>query len=151
PSELIGAFLYAQMENASTIISARRRIFERYYNLLRPLEDEGVLRLPFVESECAGNGHMFYIVMRSLDERTSLLEHLKKEGILAVFHYVPLHSSPAGRKYCRASGSMEVTDDLSGRVLRLPMYYEMGEDDIHRVVESIKRYFRIMREKSHVL
>lgn len=151
PSELIGSFLYAQMENASAIISARRRIFERYYSLLRPLEDEGVLRLPFVESECAGNGHMFYIITRSLDERTKLLTYLKKKGILAVFHYVPLHSSPAGKRYCRVSGGMEVTDSLSSRLLRLPMYYEMSENDVYRVVENIKKFYQTRREKSRAL
>ena len=142
PSELIGAFLYAQMDNASSIIAARRRIFERYYNLLRPLEDEGALRLPYVESECAGNGHMFYIITRSLDERTRMLDYLKNQGILAVFHYVPLHSSPAGQKYCRVSQRLDVTDDLSVRLLRLPMYYEMGDEDILRVVEKVTDFFK---------
>jgi len=141
PSELIGAFLYAQMEKANAIIAARRRIFERYYSLLRPLEDEGVLRLPYVDSECASNGHMFYIITRSLEERTRMLEHLKKQGILAVFHYVPLHSSPAGKKYCRTSQGMEVTDDLSNRLLRLPMYYEMRDEDINRVVENVRSFY----------
>lgn len=141
PSELIGAFLYAQMENASAIIAARRRIFERYYSLLKPLEDQGALRLPYVDSECDGNGHMFYIITRSLDERTRMLEHLENQGILAVFHYVPLHSSPAGQKYCRTSQGMDVTDDLSSRLLRLPMYYEMKDNDISRVVESIRSFY----------
>jgi len=141
PSELIGAFLYAQMENASTIIAARRRIFERYYNLLKPLEDQGAVRLPYVDSQCASNGHMFYVITRSLDERTRMLEHLRKQGILAVFHYVPLHSSPAGQKYCRASQDMKVTDDLSDRLLRLPMYYEMSDEDIIRVTDVFKKFY----------
>jgi len=141
PSELIGAFLYAQMENASAIIAARRRIFERYYSLLRPLEDEGFLRLPYVDSECASNGHMFYMITRSLDERTRMLKYLKKQGILAVFHYIPLHSSPAGEKYGRVSGGMEITCDLSDRLIRLPIYYEMRDEDIIHIVESVRSFF----------
>jgi dTDP-4-amino-4,6-dideoxygalactose transaminase len=141
PSELVGAFLYAQLEQAEKIIEARARIAEQYLRLLRPLEEKGVIRLPAAESENDSNGHIFYIITRSLEERGRLIVYLKQNGIYSVFHYVPLHSSPAGIKYGRTSGNMRVTDDLSDRVLRLPVYYEMREEDVDMVVEHVSRFY----------
>ena len=141
PSELVGAFLYAQLEQAEKIIEARARIAEQYLRLLRPLEEKGVIRLPAAESGNNGNGHIFYIITRSLEERGRLIVYLKQNGIWSVFHYVPLHSSPAGIKYGRTSGNMRVTDDLSDRVLRLPVYYEMREKDVDMVVEHVSRFY----------
>jgi len=141
PSELIAAFLYAQLEEAEKIIACRCRTFNRYYELLRPLESEGLIRLPFMRSECLCNGHIFYIITKSLEERTCLIEYLKKNSILAIFHYVPLHSSPAGLRYSRVSDRMQVTDDLSSRLLRLPMYYEMDDEVVVRVVQLIKSFY----------
>lgn len=140
PSELVGAFLYAQLEQADKIIDARIRIFEQYFRLLRPLEEKGVIRLPNVES-INNNGHMFYIITRSQKERSRLIAYLKQNGIWAVFHYVPLHSSPAGLKYGRTIGNMCVTDGLSSRVLRLPIYYEMRKEDVDTVAEHIRRFY----------
>lgn len=141
PSELVGAFLYAQLEQAEKIIEARARITEQYLRLLRPLEEKGVIRLPAAESGNNGNGHIFYIITRSLEERGRLIVYLKQNGIWSVFHYVPLHSSPAGIKYGRTSGNMRLTDDLSDRVLRLPVYYEMREEDVDMVVEHVSRFY----------
>ena len=145
PSELVGAFLYAQLEQAEKIIAVRSRIFEQYLRLLQPLEDKELIRLPYVESACHSNGHLFYIITRSLQERNRLIEYLKGKDIHAVFHYVPLHSSPAGMKYGRTSGEMNVTDDLSERVLRLPIYYEMREDDVSKVAESVTSFYNQKR------
>ena len=141
PSELVGAFLYAQLEETEKIINARNRIFEQYISLLRPLEEKGVIRLPVAESGNNSNGHIFYIITRSLEERGRLIDYLKQNGIVSVFHYVPLHSSPAGIKYGRTSGNMRVTDDLSDRVLRLPVYYEMREEGVDMVVEHVSRFY----------
>jgi dTDP-4-amino-4,6-dideoxygalactose transaminase len=141
PSELVAAFLYAQLEEAEKIIEARCRTFNLYYELLRPLETEGLIRLPLMRSECLCNGHIFYIIAKSLEERTRLIEYLRKNSILAIFHYVPLHSSPAGLRYGRVSGRMQVTDDLSNRLVRLPMYYEMEDDVVIRVVQLIKSFY----------
>jgi len=141
PSELIGAFLYAQLEQAENIIATRRRLFNLYYNLLTPLEDKGLIRLPFIAKDCVSNGHIFYIITRNLEERGYLIEYLLERGVLAVFHYVPLHSSPAGLKYGRVSGSMRTTDDVSNRLLRLPMYYEMGDEKVNRVVGLINSFY----------
>ncbi len=141
PSELIGAFLYAQLEQSEKIIEARRSSFQRYRSNLRPLEEKEYVRLPYVQGDCTCNGHIFYIITRSLGDRTALLRHLAEQEISAVFHYVPLHSSPAGGKYGRASGGMHVTDDVSDRLLRLPLYYEMTEHDVDRVSESIHAFY----------
>ena len=141
PSELIGAFLYAQLEQCDKIISARCRIFERYYQLLKPLEDKGMIRLPYVGEENTCNGHIFYIITRSLEERTKLAQYLKENGVLAIFHYVPLHSSPGGLRYGRANGDMVVTNEVSNRLLRLPMYYEMSDHEMEKVVERVSKYF----------
>ena len=141
PSELVGAFLYAQLEQAEKIMDARTRIFKQYTRLLRPLEEKGAIRLPAAESGNNSNGHIFYIITRSLEERGRLIDYLKQNGIWAVFHYVPLHSSPAGIKYGRTAGTMRVTDDLSDRVLRLPVYYEMREEDVEMVAEHVGRFY----------
>jgi|SRR5271157_3605570 len=141
PSELIGAFLYAQLEQTDRIMATRRKSFERYRELLHPLEESGLIRLPFVGNNCMCNGHIFYILTRSLYERTRLIDYLQGRGILGVFHYVPLHSSAAGRKYGRVSETMHVTNHVSERLLRLPMYYELAEDEIKWVADAITKFY----------
>jgi len=141
PSEMIGAFLYAQLEQAEQIVKVRSRIAGRYLESLRPLEEKGRLRLPFIGSECCGNGHLFYVIANSREERDGLIAHLKERGIHAVFHYVPLHSSPAGRRWGKTGGDMRITDNLSERLLRLPIYYEMTDQEVDRVVEAIFKFY----------
>ncbi len=141
PSELVGAFLYAQFEMAEKIISVRCKIFNKYYQLLKPFEDKGIIRLPYVEELNVCNGHIFYIILRSNDERTRLIDFLKGFGIYAIFHYIPLHSSPAGIKFGRTNGDLSNTECLSDRILRLPMYYEMSDNETDRVIEKITDFF----------
>jgi dTDP-4-amino-4,6-dideoxygalactose transaminase len=141
PSELISAFLYAQLEQVEKIIAARYRLFKCYEDGLGDLEEKGFVRRPYVDHEAVCNGHIFYILTNSLEDRTRLIKYLKEDGILAVFHYVPLHSSTAGKKYGRNCGSMSVTDEISSRLLRLPIYYEMKDEDVERVVEAIKNFY----------
>lgn len=142
PSELVGAFLYSQLEHANKIIDARCRIYQRYLQLLQPLEDNGLIQLPCVGSDCMPNGHIFYIITQTLVERTELIKFLKENNINAVFHYVPLHSSPAGRQYGRNNGEMKVTDNISERLLRLPIYFEMTDVDVDRVAEFIIKFYK---------
>ncbi len=139
PSELVSAFLYAQLERANEITAQRCHICSTYAAQLAPLEEAGKLRLPHFDAD--SNGHMFYILLDSLATRTALIAHLKAQGIHPVFHYVPLHSSPAGQKYGRVSGSMEVTDDISERLLRLPLHYEMDDADVARICAAIREFF----------
>lgn len=139
PSELISAFLYAQLERADEIIAKRRSICTAYAAQLQDLQHVGRLRLPTFDQD--SNGHMFYILLDNLATRSKLISHLKAQGILTVFHYVPLHSAPAGKKFGRVGSSMQHTDELSERLLRLPLYYEMTEADIARVCLAIHEFF----------
>jgi len=143
PSELTAAFLYAQLENSNKIISRRCEIYLLYYQLLKPMEDSGSIRIAKRDSNhLTNNGHLFYIISKDLAERARLIDHLKENGIEATFHYVPLHTSPAGRKYGRTAGKLSITEDLSERVLRLPLYYEMTADQVHTVVHEIEKFFK---------
>jgi len=141
PSELVGAFLYAQLERADEINAKRSRLCAAYRAGLADLERSGALVLPRPDPQgTSGNGHLFYILLKNPETRTALITHLKAQDIHAVFHYVPLHSSPAGRKFGRAAGAMPVTDDVSERLLRLPLYFELQESDVARIAEQIRRF-----------
>jgi len=137
PSELIGAFLYAQLEHAQIITQERIHICHQYHSLLSNLEKEGSIQLPTQ----IGNGHLFYILTRSLEERTQLMQYLKKSEIGAVFHYIPLHSSPAGEKYGRIASNMQVTNKISDIILRLPVYYGLKKHEIEYVAERIQTFY----------
>jgi dTDP-4-amino-4,6-dideoxygalactose transaminase len=142
PSELIGAFLWAQLERAGEINARRLRLCAAYREELAPLEAGGWLRLPQAPpAGVTGNGHMFYILLPDSATRTRLIAHLKSSGAHAVFHYVPLHSSPAGRRYARAAGALSVTEDIAGRLLRLPLYYGLDEADARRVAGEVRAFF----------
>ncbi len=141
PGELIAAFLYGQLEHADRIINARQQICIHYFESLRPFEDLGFLRLPFCPDDCRNNGHIFYILTKSLYERTRMIDHLNSRGIGAVFHYVPLHSSPAGRKFGVVANSMKITEDVSDRILRLPLFFSMKISDVNRVVAAVREFY----------
>ena len=141
PSELISAFLYAQLEHAEQIVQARRKIFDRYYAQLKPLTEKEFIVLPYIANGRSANGHIFYMITKSFEERTKLISLLRKHNITAIFHYVPLHTSPAGKKYGRVSGKMHVTENLSDRLLRLPLYFEMTDAEVDRVVQLIWDFY----------
>ncbi len=142
PSEMIAAFLSAQLEEADRIIKKRRHTFTLYFNLLEPLVQKGVVRLPFIDEDASANGHLFYVITASFDERRKLIEHLKKKNIASVFHYIPLHSSPAGVKYGRISGNLKITEDISQRLLRLPLFYEMTDEQVQHVTDAILEFYQ---------
>ncbi len=139
PSELNAAYLWAQLEQAEIINAARLAAWRMYYEQLECLQDK--IDLPIIPEECVHSAHMFYIKVRNLEERTALIQHLKDLGVGAVFHYVPLHSSPAGKKYGRFFGEDRYTTTESDRLLRLPMYYGITEQEIGVVVEAVKSFF----------
>lgn len=140
PGELIAAFLYAQLEEAQAIIDTRLKLWDYYHKLLEPLEQTGKLRRPIIPTHCQHNGHMYYIILPDLQTRTNLIASLKEQGINSVFHYVPLHSSPAGQHYGRASSDMENTNLISDCLLRLPMFPELGFASIEKIVNCIKDF-----------
>jgi dTDP-4-amino-4,6-dideoxygalactose transaminase len=142
PSELCSAFLCAQLELLDQISARRRRIHELYHELLAPLAAAGLLRLPVTPPECTGNYHLFHVLLPDQATRDSLIARLKQSGITAVFHYVPLHTSPMGQRYGCRPGDLPVTEDVSGRLLRLPVFYEITPGEQERVVDAIVAYFQ---------
>ena len=126
PSEILAAFLWAQLEDAEAITKRRMEVWQRYHDALASLEAAGKLRRPIIPEGCVQNAHMYYVLLDSLEQRTEVIKRLKAQGVNPVFHYVPLHSSPAGRKYGRTSGAMKYTDELSDRLLRLPLWLGIG-------------------------
>lgn len=142
PSEVTAAFLMAQLESANEINDRRMAIWNAYHTALKELEARGVLTRPTVPSDCVHNGHMYYILVQDLETRTKLIEYLSKKGIMSVFHYIPLHSSPAGLKYTRTVGELSNTDKIGDTLLRLPLYYDMTNVEIEYVVETINAFFK---------
>ena len=141
PSELNAAYLYAQLEQADKIFDDRMNSWNKYYELLSPLRDKGFIELPFIPDYCTHNAHMFYIKCKDLEERTKLSQFLKENGVLAVFHYVPLHSAPAGIKFGRFNGEDRFTTKESERLLRLPLYYNLKEEDLLTVVDLVQKFY----------
>ncbi|MCI8891521.1 MAG: dTDP-4-amino-4,6-dideoxygalactose transaminase [Eubacterium sp.] len=141
PSELNAAYLWAQLEQADQIFRDRMRIWKKYEEGFRELVDTGKVELPYIPQECSHNAHMFYIKVKDLEERTRLISYMKSRGIILVFHYVPLHTAPAGRKYGEFVGEDRYTTKESERLVRLPLYYGMKEVDVERVIYEIFCYY----------
>jgi len=137
PGELIAAFLWAQLQEADRITNERLKSWQEYHTLCMPLEKNGLIERPFIPSECKHNGHMYYVLLSPEINRQAVLTHLKKDGINAVSHYVPLHSSPAGLKYGRAQGDMKVTNAQSERLIRLPLWVGLTEGQRYKVINSL--------------
>lgn len=138
PGELIAAFLWAQLEEADRITQARLVSWQHYHELLEPLESKGILRRPIVPDGCQHNAHMYYVLLAPEVDRQKVLDEFKHNDILSVFHYVPLHSSPAGQSYGRAHGSLTVTIDQSERLVRLPLWVGLTEQQQDKVVDVLK-------------
>lgn len=139
PSELIAAFLWAQLEQADDINPRRLDIWHNYHQQFAELEKQGKLRRPVIPADCQHNAHMYYLLLPDLQERTAFINSLKQHGIGAVFHYVPLHSSPMGKQYGRMSGELKNTDELSDKLVRLPMWLGLEEelDDVIQLIINI--------------
>lgn len=142
PSELNAAYLYAQLEAERTIYNARMDCWNLYYKELKDLSESGYIELPYVPAECIHNAHMFYIKAKNLEERTRLISYLKENGIIASFHYVPLHSAPAGIRFGEMRGEDRYTTRESERLLRLPMYYGLRRGQVSNICDVIKRFYR---------
>jgi dTDP-4-amino-4,6-dideoxygalactose transaminase len=142
PSDLLAAFLFAQLERAGDLDARRRRLFETYRESLEPLERRGRLRLPVIPPGYRSNFHVFYLLLNEPEQRDRLMHFLRAKGILAVFHYLPLHLSPVGRSLGYKDGQFPVTESVSGRLLRLPLYYELTEADQGEVIQAVTDFFR---------
>lgn len=141
PSDMLAAFLLGQLENMEAITVRRGEIHHRYATMLAPLAESGRLRLPLTPQHCTTNFHMFHILTADIEERSALIRHLLAEGILAVFHYVPLHSSPFARGYGVPQTPKPVTDDVSARLLRLPMYFDLTDAEVARVAGAVLDFY----------
>lgn len=142
PSDMNAAYLYAQLEVAEKINEDRLASWNAYYEGLKDLAADGYIELPYVPKECKHNAHMFYLKVEGLEERTRLIEYLKEKGIGAAFHYVPLHSAAAGVKFGRFYGEDVYTTKESERLVRLPMWYGLGKDEIDHILSAVSRYFK---------
>ena len=142
PSELNAAYLYAQLELADEITADRMRSWNQYYSGLTSLKEEGKVELPFIPEHCEHNAHMFYMKCKDLEERTELIQFLKENDILPVFHYIPLHSAPAGKQFGRFAGEDVYTTKESERLVRLPMYYGLKEEQVAYIIDKVKEFYR---------
>ena len=140
PSDMNAAYLWAQMEMAKDIYDDRMSSWNAYYEGLRDLRDKGVLEIPVVPESCVHNAHMFYIKVSDLEERTKMIDYLKEHDVNAVFHYIPLHTAPAGVKYGEFRGEDRYTTKESERLIRLPLYYGLGKD-VEKVIDAVRKFY----------
>ena len=143
PSDMNAAYLWAQLELADAITDKRVALWQQYDALLQPLREKGILELPHVPEGCVHNGHMYYIKAKDLEERTRLIDFLKENGIWAVFHYVPLHTAPAGTRFGRFAGEDVYTTRESDRLVRLPMFYTLTPAEVDYIVGKVKEFYHV--------
>lgn len=141
PSDLNAAYLYAQLTESNKIQQNRMNIWNKYKSSLKILEENNKITLPVIPEECKHNAHIFYFITKSLEERTKLISFLKQNKIQSVFHYIPLHSSPAGIKFGRFDGKDEITTEYSERLIRLPLYYGLKDEDQNKVIENVLKFY----------
>ena len=141
PGDMNAAYLMAQLDAADVIFDDRMRSWNLYYELLKPLADAGKIELPYIPEHCTHNAHMFYVKAKNLEERTKLIDYLKENGVQAVFHYIPLHTAPAGQRFGRFHGEDVYTTKESERLMRLPMYYGLKEEEVRYVASKIIEFY----------
>lgn len=143
PSDMNAAYLYAQLEMAEEITRARMNRWKQYWEMLSPLAEVGRIELPYIPEHCTHNAHMFYIKTKDMEERSRLIAYLREKEILSVFHYVPLHSAPAGQKYGRFHGEDRYTTKESERLLRLPLFYSLQAEQVEYIAEQVKEFYAL--------
>lgn len=144
PSELNAAYLWGQLEQADTINNDRLASWNAYNEAFQPLAAAGIVGIPTIPKDCVHNAHMYYLKCKDLQERTALIDYAKANGVQLVFHYVPLHSAPAGHKFGRFSGEDQYTTNESERLVRLPLYYGLQKDDISSVIHAIRKFYGVI-------
>jgi dTDP-4-amino-4,6-dideoxygalactose transaminase len=143
PADVLAALLSTQLRNIEQITARRRRVYEAYLSGLQPLAERGLVTLPSIPAHCTSNYHMFYVIVADVATRSALIEHLKAAGILAVFHYVPLHTSPFGLSLGYEAGMLPVTESVSDRLLRLPMYAGLEQSETAAVIAAVLAFFGV--------
>lgn len=144
PSDIIAAYLYSILNISNGINIKRLSIWNKYYEHFSEFEKKGIIRLPFIPKECTHNAHMFYIRFPSLAIRTKFIDFLRKEDIIAPFHYIPLHSSPAGKKFGRAHNELNITNMVSDTLVRLPIFYDLSEENLSKIIDLTTKFIRSM-------
>jgi len=142
PADIISAFLYAQLEFSNELTKKRIEIWNKYNEFFSKYEKNGIIKRPFIPANCKHNAHIYYIIFNSLEERTKFIKYLKHNDIHPVFHYIPLHNSPAGLKYCRTASNMKNTNKISDTLVRLPMYYELNDEDLGNIFNVTAKFFK---------
>lgn len=136
PSDIIAAYLYSILESSEKVQNKRKNIWNNYHKSFKDLQSKGLVRLPIIPEECTNNAHMYYMIFNNLKTRTDYINYLKERGIYAPFHYIPLHSSPAGIRFCKTNASMDVTNKISECLVRLPLYYDMTAADQEKIINA---------------
>lgn len=144
-SDLNAAYLYGQLQKARTTLFKRKRLFNYYHQNLGKIASRAGFKIPFIPAGCGSNGHLFYILLKTSRERNNLMRYLDSNRIESVFHYIPLHNSPYGKKISKNTAKLKVTEDVSSRLLRLPLFAGMNQPQIHRVTSTIVNYFGVER------
>ncbi len=142
PSDIIAAYLYSILEIEQDIQEKRKYVWNLYNNAFENLEKEGKVRRPIISEYCTNNAHMFYLLFNDLKTRTKFISYLKENDIYAPFHYIPLHSSPAGKKYCKTGSKMDITNTISDTLVRLPLYYDIRKEDINKIISTVLDFWR---------
>ena len=140
PSDMIAAFLFAQLENIEKINNKRLQIWQEYHDFFKKYEDMGLIKRPIIPANCTHNAHMYYVLFESLEKRTKFIDYMKTNGINPVFHYIPLHSSPAGQQFGKIIGTMNVTDNTSETLVRMPMFYDLSSDEMQQIKIVVKNF-----------
>jgi dTDP-4-amino-4,6-dideoxygalactose transaminase len=138
PSDMIAAFLYSQLENMDKINKKRLDIWGKYDEFFK--QYDGIIRRPIIPQECQQNAHMYYVLFNSLDMRTKFIEYMKANEVITVFHYIPLHSAPAGQQYCKTFGNMDTTNQISDTLVRLPLFYELDDEKMNKITKTVKSF-----------
>lgn len=142
PSDVIAAYLYSILEIEQDIQEKRKYVWNLYNNAFENLEKEGKVRRPIIPEYCTNNAHMFYLLFNDLKTRTKFISYLKENDIYAPFHYIPLHSSPAGKEYCKTGSKMDITNTISDTLVRLPLYYDIRKEDINKIISTVLDFWR---------
>lgn len=142
PSDIVAAYLYSVLEMGDTIQAKRKQIWQCYYDAFAEDEQQGKIRRPIIPAECSNNAHMFYLLFNDLQTRMDFIAYLKENGIVASFHYIPLHSAPSGQRFCRTFGKMDMTDKVSETLVRLPLFYDLTASQQDKIIEICKNFWK---------
>ncbi len=142
PSDIIAAYLYSVLVQSDCIQSKRLKIWQKYYKAFEELENEGLLRRPYIPAYATNNAHMFYILLENINVRSRFISFLKDNEIYAPFHYIPLHSSPAGKAFCKVCGDLSITNSVSNRLVRLPLYFDLKEEEQDKIIDNVYSFWK---------